>query len=80
MRNALLAHAFFKQICYYADGGVLVDEDMATNVPGVYAVGDIINKPHKQAVNAASDGCVAAMSVEKYLKGRKNVRVDWYHK
>ena len=63
-----------------ADGGVLVDEDMATNVPGVYAVGDITNRPHKQAVNAASDGCVAAMSVEKYLNGRKNLRVDWYHK
>ena len=62
------------------DGGVIVDEDMATNVPGVFAIGDICNRPHKQAVNAASDGCIAAMSVEKYLKGRKTVRVDWYHK
>ena len=68
------------QVAVKDDGGVVVDEDMATNVPGVFAVGDICNKPHKQAVVAASDGCIAAMSVDRYLKGRSNVRVDWYHK
>jgi len=62
------------------DGGVSVDSNMATNVPGVYAIGDICNKPYKQAVVAASDGCIAAMAIEKYLKGRSSVRVDWVHK
>ena len=60
--------------------GVKVDEEMATNVPGVYAIGDIRNTPYKQVVVAASDGCIAAMSVDRYLKGRRHVRVDWVHK
>ena len=62
------------------DGGVDVDNKMSTNVPGVYAIGDIRNTPFKQVVVAASDGCIAAMSIDSYLKGRKNIKVDWIHK
>lgn len=62
------------------DGGVLVNEDMETSVKGVYAIGDIRNTSFKQVVVAASDGCIAAMSIDKYLKGRKTVKVDWVHK
>jgi len=61
------------------DGGVAVDDEMATNVPGVYGIGDIRNTPFKQVVVAASDGCIAAMSIDKYLKGRKTIKVDWIH-
>jgi len=61
------------------DGGVEVDDQMATNVPGVYAIGDIRNTPFKQVVVAASDGCIAAMSIDRYLKGRKSIKVDWIH-
>ena len=56
-----------------------VDDEMATSVPGVFAIGDIRNTPFKQVVVAASDGCIAAMAIDRYLKGRKNVRVDWIH-
>ena len=69
-----------EKVAINRDGGVMVDDDMATNVPGVFAIGDICNKPWKQAVVAASDGCIAAMSIDQYLKGRKHVRVDWSHK
>ena len=62
------------------DGGVKVSDEMMTNVPGVFAIGDIRNTPFKQVVVAASDGCVAAMGIDRYLKGRKNIRVDWIHK
>ena len=58
---------------------VKVDDEMATSVGGVYAIGDIRNTPYKQVVVAASDGCIAAMSCERYLKGRKSIRVDWVH-
>lgn len=58
------------------DGGVLVDEEMATSVPGVFAIGDIRNTPYKQVVVAAADGCIAAMAIDKYLKGRKRIKVD----
>merc|ERR1712147_353387 len=46
------------------DGGVAVNDEMETSVPGVVA---------------AADGCIAAMSIDRFLKGRKKVRVDWVH-
>jgi len=64
---------------YKKDGGVIVDEEMATSVDGVFGIGDIRNTPYKQVVVAASDGCIAAMSLDRYLKNRKTVRVDWIH-
>lgn len=67
-------------VAFNEDGGVQVNDEMATNVPGVFAIGDIRNTPYKQVVVAASDGCIAAMSIDRYLKGRSQVRVDWIHK
>ena len=62
-------------------GGVIVDRDtLETSVEGVFAIGDIRNTAYKQVVVAAADGCMAAMSIEKYLKGRKTIKVDWIHK
>jgi len=62
------------------EGGVIVSDDMSTSVKGIFAIGDIRNTDYKQVVVAASDGCIAAMSIEKFLKGRKTVKVDWIHK
>lgn len=67
------------QLEYREDGGVKVNEEMETSVPGIFAIGDIRNTPFKQVVVAAGDGCVAAMAIDKYLKGRKNIKVDWIH-
>eukprot|EP00534_Pseudo-nitzschia_fraudulenta_P013865 CAMPEP_0201232566 /NCGR_PEP_ID=MMETSP0852-20130820/4417_1 /ASSEMBLY_ACC=CAM_ASM_000632 /TAXON_ID=183588 /ORGANISM="Pseudo-nitzschia fraudulenta, Strain WWA7" /LENGTH=452 /DNA_ID=CAMNT_0047525023 /DNA_START=58 /DNA_END=1416 /DNA_ORIENTATION=+ len=62
-------------------GGVVTDDSMeSTTQKGVFAIGDIRNTPYKQVVVAAADGCVAAMSIEKFLKGRKIIKVDWVHK
>jgi len=62
-------------------GGVVTDDSMeSTTNKGVFAIGDIRNTPYKQVVVAASDGCVAAMSIEKFLKNRKIIKVDWVHK
>jgi len=48
-------------------GYILTDENMRTNIPGVYAVGDCRVKPLRQVVTAAADGAIAAMHIEKYL-------------
>ena len=49
-------------------GYIPTDENMRTNVPGVYAVGDCRIKPLRQVVTAAADGAIAAVHAEKYLE------------
>ena len=60
-------------------GGVMVDETMMTNIEGVWAIGDIRNTPFQQAVVAASDGCIAAMSIDRFVNQRKVIKPDWDH-
>jgi thioredoxin reductase (NADPH) len=48
-------------------GFVLTDEYMHTNVPGVYAAGDIRTYRIRQVVTATSDGAIAAWSAEKWI-------------
>ena len=69
-----------EQIPVNPNGGVRVNNDMMTNIEGVWAIGDIRNTPFKQAVVACSDGCIAAMAIDKYLNQRKDIRVDWIHR
>ncbi|MEM9927908.1 MAG: FAD-dependent oxidoreductase [Cyanobacteria bacterium P01_D01_bin.50] len=64
---------------YNPGGGVKVDETMGTSVEGVWAIGDIRNTPYKQAVVAAGDGCIAAMSIDRFLNNRRSIKTDWDH-
>ncbi len=48
-------------------GFVLTDENMHTNVPGIYAAGDIRHTVLRQVVTATSDGAIAAWSAEKWI-------------
>ncbi|MCL1988513.1 MAG: FAD-dependent oxidoreductase [Firmicutes bacterium] len=60
-------------------GFIPTNEDMATNVPGVYAAGDIRPKRLKQLVTAAADGAIASTAIEKYIddtKSEQNIKVE----
>lgn len=50
-----------------SSGFVLTNENMHTNVPGIYAAGDIRHTPLRQVVTATSDGAIAAYSAEKWI-------------
>ena len=53
-------------------GYVITDENMETNVSGVYAAGDLRPKSLRQVVTAVSDGAIAATSAEKYVSEQKH--------
>jgi len=59
------------------DGCIPVNTMMETSIPGVFAAGDVICSELRQVVIAASHGCIAALSAEKYLYKRKRLRMDW---
>lgn len=48
-----------------------VNEEMGTNIPGLFAAGDIVSKKLKQLVTAAGDGASAATSADNFVKFRK---------
>ncbi len=50
------------------DGHLIVDRKMRTNVEGVYAAGEIMDKVWKQVATSVGQGCAAAMSVTRYLE------------
>ena len=48
-------------------GYIKTDDNMHTNIEGVYAAGDVRVKSLRQVVTAAADGAIAAMQAEKYI-------------
>jgi len=51
------------------NNAIITDDKMATNVPGVFAVGDIRSGSIRQVISATGDGAVAAVNAEKYITG-----------
>lgn len=69
-RSALVAG----QIDLDPDGYVKVAHPTtATNLPGVFACGDLVDRRYRQAITAAGTGCAAALDAQHYLAGRAPV-------
>lgn len=56
-----------EEVAKNSAGEIVVDANCATNVPGLFAAGDVTNVPFNQIVIAAGQGCIAALSAVQYV-------------
>ncbi|MEF9985196.1 MAG: thioredoxin-disulfide reductase [Malacoplasma sp.] len=49
------------------NGFIIVDENMATKIEGLYSIGDVNNKQYRQISTAINDGTIAALNAKKYI-------------
>ena len=59
------------QIDIDENGYIIADETTKTNLPGVFAIGDVRTKPVRQIVTAVADGATAVHFAEEYLAKMK---------
>jgi thioredoxin reductase (NADPH) len=58
---------FVGQLEMDPDGYLIVDKRMRTNIPGVFAAGDVQDRYFRQVATAVGQGCAAAMEAEKFI-------------
>jgi thioredoxin reductase (NADPH) len=60
------------------EGCIITNRSMETSLPGVFSAGDVTCTEARQVIVAAAHGCLAALSAEKHIFGRKKTKVDWH--
>lgn len=63
------------------DGHLIVDKKMRTNIPGIFAAGEIMDKVYKQVATSVGQGCAAAIQTTRFLEdyedeGMPSLRMD----
>ncbi|WP_419781197.1 NAD(P)/FAD-dependent oxidoreductase [Maridesulfovibrio sp.] len=59
---------FAEKIKLSKNGYIITDEHMTTSIPGVFSAGDINDKAYRQITTAMSDGTIAALAAERYIR------------
>ena len=69
---------FLDQLDHEPDTGYLVTKGKTTetNIPGVFAAGDVQDHVYRQAVTAAGSGCAAALDTERYLSEQRHAALS----
>ena len=64
--------SLFKGLLDMDDKGYLITKphSSATNIPGIYAAGDVQDSHYRQAITAAGSGCMAAIDAERFLESQ----------
>ncbi len=64
-----ISELFKGKITMTERGDIITDEEMRTNIKGVFAAGDVREKSLRQVITAAADGAIAATNAEHYIEG-----------
>jgi len=57
----------FKKIIDCDDDGYIITDGVKTNISGIFAAGDVMDKIYRQAITSAGTGCMAALEAKNYI-------------